>query len=488
MRMFYLLLCACAAALAQTEAPRIWDDKALNDWATPIAALNVRPGHYTAAEYYTVPADNLKTYPVFHPDKEPPGYWEWLQKQKSEPLVDAGKIRTREDWISAGKVAFESLDNVNFRTSDPEKIRRARDVKSYEGVWTQQDGSLLYQRWVVTPTGIQLSMSGCTGCHARVLPDGQVLWAASQVTPPGGNRTYIAVGVFNEGRAFQGDSPGVTSWRQFTTPWDPDPRVEKLRDVTEAELREIRRGTWGTATRIHGSPFMATKIPDLHTVRFSRYMDASATHRLRGPEDIGRYAAFVTTADPMEFGPHKILKAENRIIPYRYADEVLYAIGMYLMSLEPPKNPAPPSAERVERGRRVFQREGCGNCHTPPNYTSGMLTPASGYVVPSDHPYKKDIVRVSVGTDSGLALKTRKGTGFYKIPSLRGLWYRPLLLHDGSVASLEEMFNPDRLEAEYVPGGWKGPGVTKRAVPGHPFGLGLPADEKSALLDFLRSL
>lgn len=46
------------------------------------------------------PADNLKTYPVYRPDREPPGYWEWLQKQKPQPL-EPGKIRNREDWISA---------------------------------------------------------------------------------------------------------------------------------------------------------------------------------------------------------------------------------------------------------------------------------------------------------------------------------------------------------------------------------------------------
>src|SRR5215468_3745205 len=53
-----------------------------------------------------------------------------------------------------------------------------------------------------------------------------------------------------------------------------------------------------------------------------------------------------------------------------------------------------------------------------------------------------------------------QGNRFYKIPSLRGVWYRPLLLHDGSVSSLEEMFDPDRLKLDHVPGGWKGPGVT----------------------------
>src|SRR5215472_8152393 len=76
---------------------------------------------------------------------------------------------------------------------------------------------------------------------------------------------------------------------------------------------------------------------------------------------------------------------------------------------------------------------------------------------------------------------------FINIPSLRGVWYRRLLLHDGSVASLEEMFDPDRLKPDHVPGGWIGLGVSKRAIPGHPFGLHLSADEKSALIAFLRS-
>ncbi len=30
----------------------------------------------------------------------------------------------------------------------------------------------------------------------------------------------------------------------------------------------------------------------------------------------------------------------------------------------------------------------------------------------------------SVGTDPFLALKTRRGTGYYKVPSLKGVWYR----------------------------------------------------------------
>ena len=42
-----LVALACGVAFAQspTRAPRIWSDRDLADWATPIAALNLRPAH-----------------------------------------------------------------------------------------------------------------------------------------------------------------------------------------------------------------------------------------------------------------------------------------------------------------------------------------------------------------------------------------------------------------------------------------------------------
>jgi hypothetical protein len=73
---------------------------------------------------------------------------------------------------------------------------------------------------------------------------------------------------------------------------------------------------------------------------------------------------------------------------------------------------------------------------------------------------------VSVGTDSGLALETRKGTGFYKVPSLKGVWYRGLYGHDGSVASLDDSFDPARLRDNYAPTGFKGYQVATRPVKG----------------------
>jgi hypothetical protein len=95
---------------------------------------------------------------------------------------------------------------------------------------------------------------------------------------------------------------------------------------------------------------------------------------------------------------------------------------------------------------------------------------------------------VSVGTDAGLALKTRRGTGYYKVPSLIGAWYRGPFEHSGSVATLEDWFNAERMRDDYVPTGFKGYGVKMRAVKGHVFGLDISAEDKKALIAFLRTL
>jgi hypothetical protein len=42
-------------------------------------------------------------------------------------------------------------------------------------------------------------------------------------------------------------------------------------------------------------------------------------------------------------------------------------------------------------------------------------------------------------------METRRGTGYYKVPSLRGVWYRGPFEHNGSVATLEDWFDPSRL-------------------------------------------
>jgi hypothetical protein len=109
-------------------------------------------------------------------------------------------------------------------------------------------------------------------------------------------------------------------------------------------------------------------------------------------------------------------------------------------------------------------------------------------MVPPDHLKRYDILPVSVGTEPDLTLKTRRGTGYYKVPSLKGVWYRSMFGHGGWCATLEDWFDPRRLRDDYVPTGFKGAGVTTRAVKGHEFGLKLSAPDKQALIAFLNTL
>jgi CxxC motif-containing protein (DUF1111 family) len=195
---------------------------------------------------------------------------------------------------------------------------------------------------------------------------------------------------------------------------------------------------------------------------------------------LGRYGDFIPDGKDFRELPDPATQS-------RYSDEQLYALALYIYSLKPPPNPNKFDA-LAERGQKVFQSEGCAGCHTPPLYTNNKLTPAEGFKVPEEHRKKYDILPMSVGTDSSSALRTRRGTGYYKVPSLRGVWYRGPFEHNGSVAALEDWFDARRIRDDYVPTGYKPYGVKARAVKGHPFGLGLSAEDRKALIAFLRTL
>lgn len=110
-RILPLIAASCAGFAQQIEPVKIWDDKALADWATPIAGLNVRPGHYSERQYYAAPnGEWLRTYPVYLPGREPVGYWDMLLRKSPEPLITPGK-RNRSAWVAAGRIVFEELDS-----------------------------------------------------------------------------------------------------------------------------------------------------------------------------------------------------------------------------------------------------------------------------------------------------------------------------------------------------------------------------------------
>ncbi|MBL8949867.1 MAG: hypothetical protein JNK82_03760, partial [Myxococcaceae bacterium] len=96
----------------------------------------------------------------------------------------------------------------------------------------------------------------------------------------------------------------------------------------------------------------------------------------------------------------------------------------------------------------------CSDCHSNASY--------GGPVVDAER----------VGTDLALANGTARGTGHYRPPSLLRLTKAAPYLHHGAVPTLEAMFDPERL----------------KTVPGHDYGTDWSAEDREALLKFLRTL
>ena len=488
LRCLVVFLALCGTALGQMIAPtRIWNDEALKEWATPVATLNVRPGHYSERDYYAAKEGEwLRTYPVYFPGREPEGYWQMLQAKLPEQLIVPG-ARTKTDWIKAGQIVFREKDVLGLRSYDPAVIAAVRSAEAFgnAGGRAQADGTVAGMRWVPTSKGVAISILDCSGCHTRLMPDGAYLDGAPSNMPGNGIIRQISAGRRSPD---DDESPLMKMWRMFAVPWIPDDIHSNIKSMQAPDLIALlRTAVLGTFVRIDGSPYYMTKIPDLIGIGDRRYIDHTATHRLRDGGDVARYAALVTCCNIGDFGPHRMRPEKERTILRRYSDELLFALGEYILSLKPPPNPNRDDP-RTAPGRKVFDAQGCGGCHAPPLYTNNRLTLALGYTAPVGHPLAADIMPVSVGTDPGLALKTRKGTGFYKVPSLKGVWYRGLYGHDGSVASLEDWFDPARLRDDYAPTGFKGYQVATRSVKGHVFGLNLKSEDKAALIAFLRTL
>lgn len=461
----------------------------------PLAGLGQPPSFESSASYDARPVDNLRTWPVYHPNFEPKGYREKLLRWGLQALIEPRSLHNEQDWIEAGRIVFEALDTPASRTSDPAvlahftsaaAIDRHRDA--HHDVLTRE-GILLDYRWVVERDGtLKLSLSSCFGCHSRLMEDGSLLWGAPSNYDLG---DWEAAGAMLAAIAVAPElAPGERFYAQFGVPWRRNDPHAPLRSLSAAELGSVLSQPDGAPpgtmfARFNGSPLRATRMADLRGIRHRAFLDATGTHRHRGPADLARYAILVEYADSSVFGPHSVLPDGEHSARVRPSDEAMYALALYLGSLETPPSPIPFDA-LARRGEAVFREQRCADCHPPPHYTNNLLVAVDEWD-PSE-PRRSEVSRRGVGTDPGLALETRKSTGMYHVPSLRGLWYRGLYEHSGSLGSLEEWFDAARLESEHVPGGWRGPGVCARAIPGHEFGLELSVEDKRALIAFLRTL
>jgi hypothetical protein len=471
------------------KVPRAWQQTALEQLDVPVSHPEYSPRHVTEDYYYRIPAALIyKSYPVYAPARAPAGYMEKLKRLAPELAFNPSRLKTKEDWIRAGETVFDAATSYGTEVSmkdlaDPEWYATTR-------VPIAKDGTVPWVRYVIRGTGnVEVGNLSCGFCHTRVLADGSVV--------KGGQSNFS----FDKAVAFRNrrsSTPSADLLRDqlslFTVQWLPSMQT-RLEGMSIEDFNAAHDAIPpGVFARNRSSPFYPPAVPDLIGVRDRKYLDRSGATVHRGLADLMRYASL---AQGIEFlssfggfipsGEENFSKLPAPEKQERFSDPQLYALALYLYSLKPPPNPNRVD-ETAAAGRKVFQREGCAGCHPAPVYTNNKLLPVRGFQVPQDHKTKYDILNVPIDTDPRLTLQTRRGTGYYKVPSLRGLWYRGPYEHNGSVATLEDWFDEVRLRDDYVPTGFIGYGVKTRAVPGHEFGLRLSSGDKKALLAFLRTL
>ena len=99
----------------------------------------------------------------------------------------------------------------------------------------------------------------------------------------------------------------------------------------------------------------------------------------------------------------------------------LDALAAYLDSIEVPPSPYGSDRERINAGGEKFTALGCQVCHTPPLFS--------------------DLQLHDVGTGVPAKEKNSHGRGTnFDTPSLRGVWFTAPYFHDGSAATLRDVF------------------------------------------------
>jgi len=476
-----------------------WDDDAMATLELPLANPIGSPKQVPGSYYYRIAVRPIyKSYPVYAPGHEPPGYIDWLKRQEPVILWDdknnAPTLKTNADWIKAGEMVFDApVTGGPIGGSLPEGLY-VRDPEFYRKTATPvaADGTVPFFRYLVLEKGkVEVGILGCGMCHTRVMPDGSLLKGAQ------GNFPFDRAFAYNYRKG--GDYPDSARKLErllYATPWirpDPQAGLEKMSIEDIASLHDPIPP--GVLARHRSNPLYPVQVPDLIGVKDRLYLDRTGLQQNRSIVDIMRYAALNQGGDdlasydgfiPAAFPEFKKLPDPDHV-NQRYSDPQLYALALYIYSLEPPPNPNKFDA-LAARGKQVFERERCGRCHTPPLYTNNFLTPVDGFTPSPVAANLYDISLASVHTDPGLALNTRRGTGYYKVPSLKGVWYRSMFGHSGWCATLEDWFDPRRLRDDYVPTGFKPLRTRTYAVKGHKFGLDLSEDDRAALIAFLKTL
>lgn len=440
-----LLALAAPLLLAAQDIPKAWDPQALTRQLT---VKRPAPAYLPAETYYKIPERQIyKTYPVYRPDKEPENYIPFLSAQNPEIVFNLASLKSDFEWLQAGEAVFSSATDTSLLT--PDDLRNPEVWKRFN-LQVDGEGALAGWRYVIRKRAkIELAPTLCGSCHEGVVN------GITYAGVPNRWRTG-AMYAFDLRRRLNAARNREAAERReleaqfalFSVPWQtPDP-AEWLSKLTLGDVWKIYEALPGTVVPRPGtSPLFPPIVPDLIGVKDRPLLGATGAFRHETIADLMRFAVLETGFD--ESGP----PASERL-----SDAQAYALALYIYGLKPPKNPNRLD-KLAKRGQAIFDREGCATCHPGPQYAAGKSIPPDG-------------------DDSRLTTRTRRGTGGFRIPSLRNVWYREPLEHNGVVATLEDWFDPVRFRDDYAP----------RPVKGHDFGMKLRYEDRQALTAYLRTL
>ena len=180
--------------------------------------------------------------------------------------------------------------------------------------------------------------------------------------------------------------------------------------------------------------------------------------------------------------PHPRPGTEDAPIGVRVTESTLLALNAYLANLPAPAG-APVSAGAYARGRQTFRTADCTSCH---NVDQGRFVPT--FIVPMKRIFPGDnpvllaqrtpplnpvLNTVESIFDDKMIIVNASGRGDIRgtaLPLLLDLARKPVFLHDNTVASLNELFDPSR-----------------GATAPHPFYIA-DSRKRADLIEFLKSL
>lgn len=480
------------------DIPKVWDLEKIQTMHLPYPDTAAKIIPVSEEYYYQLPERvSYKTYPFYMPGREPKGYYEYLSKL--DPIINfkEEELKTEADWIKAGELIYNLPQTFYPLDSMVEMLPALGKSWQANGVQTDDNGVIPFIQISVRKKGrVELGIFSCGMCHTRLMPDGALMKGAQ------GNFRFDKFLWALIRSEFERKKMPQAARQQFVkdvimrlsnAPWIKHHSQEdwKSKNMDE-QIAMITDNVPGVVNRQNTAPAYPVTIPDLYNLKERKYFDRTGHIQQRDMGDLMRYATLNQNIDLLNqyggFTPLKPPANPKDYAPGRISDPQLYALAKFIYAIETPKNPQQFSPELLTRGKQIFNEEGCVGCHTPPLYSSNKLTPAEGFKPPADHLKKYNIFNTSVGTDPTLTMYTRRGTGYYKVPSLIGAWNRSAFLHSGYVATLEDMFDEARFSPDNVPTGYKPYGVEKMAVQGHPFGIDLSVDDKKALIAFIKSL